>query len=196
MFESGEGAGTTTQSISLCKSLRKEGHKCIWTREPGGTKESNQIRKILLHKENKLHPLTELFLYEGARVESSLRVNYYRDKGFNIIKDRCWPSTDAYQGAAGKVDINLIRQLNEIATFEIKPDLLVIIDGEPEKLLKKETSPDRFSAKGLEYHQKVREGYLDILVRYPEFAVKINYREGDIRGMQEEIYDHVRKILD
>ena len=196
IFDGGEATGTTTHSNLLYEFLIEKKIPCVWTREPGGTDLGIKIRRILLDPENQISSLAELFLYEADRInqyETIIEPNL--KNGLNVLSDRSWPATDAYQGAAGKVDINLIRQLNEIATLNINPDLLFIIDGNPEKLLKKEIDPDRFAEKSLNYHQKVRQGYLEILKRYPEFAIKINYREDNIKGMQEEITSHVKERL-
>lgn len=195
-FEGGEGTGTTTHTREFCNFLTTNKIPNIWTREPGGTEFGMRVRSILLDPDLEVSPLSELFLFEADRVDQYENiVKPSLEKGVNVISDRSWPSTEVYQGTAGKVDINLIKQLNRLATQGINPDLLFIIDGDPRELLKRETDPDRFAAKGLEYHKKVRQGYLDILNRYPEFAVKINYRNDDINGMQEEIRGYVKDRL-
>lgn len=85
--------------------------------------------------------------------------------------------------------------MNKEATFGIRPDLLIIIDVSPEKGLEKELDPDRFAAKGIDYHKKVNSGYLQIAKSDVDISTVIKYREGDVEGMQKEIRTIVKKIL-
>ncbi len=188
IIEGGEGCGKSTQAKLLHEYLTELNIPCILSREPGGVKESEEIRKILLNKESNLSPITELFLFEAARAE------FFRkklipslEKFISVIADRSGYSTEAYQGYAGGIDLSLIKKLNNEATFGIKPDLAFIIDVHPTIGLKNEKDADRFASKGLGYHTKVNQGYVEIAKNNPDVCIVIPYREEDIGGIQEEI---------
>jgi len=196
IFEGGEGCGKSTQAKLLKEFFDKNKIPCILSREPGGIKESEQIRNILLKKENKLHPITELFLYEAARTEFfNQKVIPSLKKGVTVIIDRSGYSTEAYQGYAGKVNLNLIKKLNEIATFGSSPFLVFLIDIETKKGLEKEKEKDRFAEKGIKYHEKVREGYLKIAKENKNKFIVIKYKEDKIQKMQLEIRKHLKQRM-
>jgi len=196
LLEGEEGCGKDTQLQLLQESFQNKGYDIIVTGEPGGTAESEQIRKVLLGSKNRLDDITELFLYQAARRDIFDKIIVPNlNKGNIILSGRGFPSTHAYQGFGGGVDLDLITRLNKIATFGVEPDLLVIIDIDPVKGLEKETDKNRFSKKTLEYHQRVRQGYLDVAKKFSNFSVVIDYREGDIEGMHKEIMGHINKKL-
>ncbi|MFW6283381.1 MAG: dTMP kinase [Minisyncoccales bacterium] len=194
MLEGGEGCGKDTQAKLLEEYLLKKGYEVINTKEPGGTPEAEQIRNVLLKKENNLDDLTELFLYQAARKELNNKIiKPSIENGKIVISRRGFPSTFAYQGYAGGVNPELIEELNKISMHEIFPDLLFIIDIDPETGLKKETNPDRFAAKKIDYHNKVRQGYLKVAEKYPHISMVIPYQEGNLEKMQEQIRHHLKK---
>jgi len=196
LLEGGEGCGKSTQAKLLYEYFLRNEIECVLSREPGGIKESEEIRKILLNPENNLSNIGELFLFEAARTEFFAQlVKPTLEKGTSLIADRSGYSTEAYQGYAGGIGLNLIRKLNDMATLGIKPDLTFIIDIDPEKGLKKEKNPDRFASKGLEYHIKVREGFLDIAKNNPETCILIHYRNREINETQKIIRDYVNERL-
>ena len=195
VIEGGEGCGKTTQSQLIYDYLVSKGINSILTREPGGVEEAEKIREILKDKANDLHPLTELFLFEAARTEFFRRVvvpNLKHD--VIVISDRSGYSTEAYQGYAGEQDLNLIRHLNNLSTFDTSPDLAIIIDINPRVELIKEVVNDRFSQKGLEYHIKVRKGFLEVAKRNKNCRV-VSYKPGNIKGTHREIRDYVERLI-
>jgi len=196
LIEGGEGCGKGEQSRRLLRHFKKKNIPALILREPGGTKEAELIRNILLSKENNLDSETELFLYEAARREIfQKKIKPALNAGKNIILDRSWPSTYAYQGYAGGINLSLIESLNYIATSGIFPDLLIIININSKTGLSKEKKPDRFALKGLKYHQKVNEGYLSIARKFPEFSIIIPYQEGRPKLMQKEIQREIKNYL-
>jgi dTMP kinase len=195
VFEGGEGSGKSTQAKLLYEYLTEKNISCILTKEPGGTKEGQKIRQILIDKESVLSPFSELFLFLADRVESYHKIiKPNLEQGKIIIKDRSRFSTEAHQGAAGKIDMEIIRKLNKISTFNINPDLLIIIDINSEEGLKKEEDSNRFAAKGLEYHQKVNQFYRKLAEKL-DFAVLIKYEEGNPQAMHKEILKHLKERL-
>ncbi len=195
VIEGGEGCGKTTQAERLWKYLSESGLEVYAGREPGGVEPAEEMRRILKNREYSISPIGELFGFNFARSEFYNRVVIPNlTSGINVILDRSGWSTEAYQGYAGGVDLNIIRQMNRISTRGVDPDLGIIIDVDPLTGLSKESEKDRISARGLEYHLKVREGFLKIAMTNARCKV-VSYREGDVDGMQEEIREHVKAVL-
>ncbi|WP_029523239.1 dTMP kinase [Persephonella sp. KM09-Lau-8] len=166
-FEGVEGAGKSTQAKLLYQYLIDKGKDAILTKEPGGTKTGQKIRQILLEKTDEIFPpVAELMLYEADRnfhihnlIKPSLQQGKY------IICDRFTDSTLAYQGYARGLNINLIKQLNEIATEGIKPDITFLIDIPVEeglKRIKQIRQADRIEDEDIQFHKRLREGFLKI----------------------------------
>ncbi|MGE0601701.1 MAG: dTMP kinase [Dehalococcoidia bacterium] len=161
VFEGGEGSGKSTASAAISTRLRDSGTIVVHTREPGGTKVGELVRG-LLHEE--LTPWAELFAFLVARaqlVEEVIRPALAR--GETVICDRFAPSTFAYQVHARGLDEAKVRSANATATGGLEPDLIVYLDIDPEIGLRRkhgETEAIRTGLEGLEFHRKVREGYL------------------------------------
>ncbi|MBU0959076.1 MAG: dTMP kinase [Nanoarchaeota archaeon] len=199
MLEAGEGCGKDTQADKIIPWLQEKGYNVVRTKEPGGTPEAEAIRNILTGKalggDANLDALEELHLFSSARASNYRHVVIpYKQrappegkKGNIILKTRGWPSTIAYQGHAGRVDLDLIKRHIRDATRGILPDLLLIIDNNPTTGLSREIDANRFAAKGLAYHQDVRKGYLAVAEEYPNISVVIPYVDGKIDEMQETI---------
>ena len=160
-FEGVEGAGKTTQVQRLAAAL---GPDVVRTREPGGTPISERIRDIFLTSDG-ITVVTELLLIAAARaqhvdelIRPALAANQI------VICDRFIDATVAYQGYRGGIDLDLIHQLNRVATSGLTPDITFILDLPPEIGLQRqqhgETHQDRLDKEPLELHRKVREGYL------------------------------------
>lgn len=197
MLEGGEGCGKDTQAKLLKEYFDSKKIPCTITKEPGGTPVAEEISKILKDKKNDLSPNTELFLFQAAREDNYRNVIFpflNTDKMQVLIKTRGWPSSIAYQGFGGKLNIDYIEELNKKTTKGWLPDLLFIIDIDPKKGLEKEVAPDRFATKGEKYHQEVRRGYLWVARNYSDISVVIPYSEG-IKNMQQEIIGIIHKRL-
>ncbi|MBW2973105.1 dTMP kinase [Candidatus Woesearchaeota archaeon] len=201
-FEAGEGAGKGTQVSLLKEYLEKKGFKVLLTREPGGLPLPEALRKEVQHPDKEHTPEGELLLFSTARyLHAKDKIKPALEKGMIVITDRLHDSTTVYQGYAGGIDINFIKQVHKVALGDIMPDLTIFIDIDPELGLKKMTTnefgkPDRMESKGLEFHKKVREGYLTLAKLEPDRIKVIKYRDGDIEGMQNEIRDYVDKLLE
>lgn len=185
----GEGSGKGTHSKFLINSLKSKEIPVEYTREPGGIKEAEQIRKIILSKSNEISSLTELYLYEAARTEVFRKIIIPKlNSGITVVSDRSMYSTEAYQGFAGGIDLNLIRKLNNLSTFGIKSDLAIFIDVDPKSGLEKELDPDRMAAKGLSYHEKVNKGYGEIAKNNFSNSILIPYMEDGLYEMKSIIF--------
>jgi len=188
-FEGIEGSGKSTQAQLLKEYLVSEGRKVFLTREPGGPKISEQIREILLSNENKeMSPETELLLYLAARSQhTSECIIPALNRGEFVICDRYIDSTLAYQGIARELNLGAVIDINEFATYGLKPDLTFILDLPTDlliyRLLKKRL--DRIESESIEFHNKVRDAFLNI-AKYDERYIVMDSRD-DIYVLHEKI---------
>ncbi len=162
VFEGGEGAGKSTQVEALARRLSREGYEVVSTHEPGGTPLGEDVRSWLKTRTD-LTPTTELLLFAAARaqlVENVIAPALHSGK--IVICDRFTASTIAYQGYGRGLDMELIGRLNQAATGGLQPDLTVFLDVPVEVGLarKKGSGFDTFEAEAIEFHLRVRDGYL------------------------------------
>ncbi|MCC6958821.1 MAG: dTMP kinase [Dehalococcoidia bacterium] len=161
VFEGGEGSGKSTASLAVAHRLSAAGAVVVHTREPGGTRAGERVRE-LLHED--LTPWAELFAFLVARAQLVAEViRPALTRGETVICDRFAPSTFAYQAHARGLDAEKVRAANAIATGGLEPDLVVYLDIDPEVGLRRklgEAEAIRTGLEGLEFHRKVREGYL------------------------------------
>ena len=166
VFEGGEGCGKSTQTRALYRRLSKDGFGAILTREPGGTRLGERVRRHLKRTgDARISPLAELFLIATARAQLVSEVIRPRlAEGQTVICDRFTPSTLAYQGYGRGLNTDAIRHVNDIATDGMSPDLIVLLDVPVEEGLdrKKGKEKDRFESESLAFHARVRRGYLDM----------------------------------
>lgn len=170
-LEGPEGAGKTTQLKLLSKQLEILGIAYTTTRDPGGTPLGRQIRRILLNPENPIKPMAELLLYQADRAQHVEEVIVPAlNNGHLVICDRYIDSTIAYQGYGRGLDLELISKLNEIATGGLKPELTILFDIESSDGLARlhPGGQDRLEQEALEFHLKVRQGYLQLTKLEPE----------------------------
>ncbi len=159
-LEGPEGAGKSTVIKMLAERIRAQGFTVLVTREPGDGPVGKQIREILLHGE-KIASTTELFLFLADRaqhVEAIIRPALQR--GEFVLCDRYSDSTLVYQGYGRGLDLDMLRRLNEIATGGLQPDVTLLLDLPPEVGLARQGSKDRLDLEPIEFHQKIRDGFL------------------------------------
>jgi len=193
-FEGPEGCGKSTQSGLLYKYLKKNGHRVVYLREPGGVKISEKIRKILLDAKNSgMSSECEMLLYMASRAQVVTDIiRPALEKGRIVICDRFLDSTVAYQGYGLGVDIALIKRIGVFATSGKVPDLTILLDLPVEKgLTHRKFKEDRIELRSLDYHRRVRNGYLDIARKEPA-RVKIVKVEKDKSKTQKSI----RKLIE
>jgi len=203
-FEGGDGAGKSTQIKALESHLKARGRSCVMTREPGGTTLGKLIRQALL--EVGKQPITspaELFLYLADRAQHVQDVILPAiDAGKIVLCDRYTDSTLAYQGYGRGNDLKLLRQLNEFADRRVEPDLTLLLDCPVELGLSRtarrqlkarggEGREDRFEREKLEFHQRVRQGFLELARAEPK-----RFRVIDASRPAEEVAREIQSVVD
>jgi dTMP kinase len=167
-LEGPEGSGKTSQLAPLAEFLRQEGQEVLVTREPGGTPISDQIRGIIMKMDNTaMHPRTEILLFLAARAQLVAQViRPALEAGKVVICDRYADSTLAYQGYGHGNDLDLLRRLLDFATGGLQPDLTLLLDVDVEDGIRRKLSGgsewNRMDAYTLAFHQRVRQGYLEL----------------------------------
>src|SRR5436309_12724453 len=179
-FEGSEGCRKSTQVQRLAEPLEHSGVSYLVTREPGGTAISETIRELLQfapHGET-MRPQTELLLFEASRsqlVRETIRPAL--EHGLCVIADRFFDSTTVYQGAARKLDRQIIERLNAFAVDDCVPDITFVLDVDAataESRMQKPRRPDRMEQQPAEFHERVRRGYRDLAAREPNRMVLID----------------------
>ncbi|MGA1479642.1 MAG: dTMP kinase [Candidatus Nanopelagicales bacterium] len=170
VFEGGEGAGKSTQSRALADYLEARGHRVRRTREPGGTPAAEAVRAILLDPDNAgLDDRAEALLFAAARGDHAARViRPALDAGEIVISDRYLDSSVAYQGVARALGAERVADLSLWATGGLVPDLTIVLDVDPALGLARVVGPDRLEAEPVEWHERVRQAFLDIAARTPD----------------------------
>jgi dTMP kinase len=183
-FEGSECCGKSTQSKLLYEYLKKQSYPVIFLREPGGTKVSEKIRKILLDGRNdSITPETELLLYMASRAQTVKEViEPALKKGKIVLCDRFLDSTIVYQGYGLGIDLKLIRDMGSFATAGIKPDLTILLDLPLKKALggigcKK----DRIESRAFVYHLRVKKGYLTLARKDPARIKVVKLEENKLQ---------------
>ena len=202
-FEGGDGTGKSTQIKLLQRHLIAEGKSCLTTREPGGTPLGQLLRKILLQSGN--HPIsssTELFLYLADRAQHVHEVIAPAiTQGKIVLSDRHTDSTVAYQGYGRGFDVQLLLSLNRIASQGLTPDITFLLDCPVQlglsRTIHRRSGPliaegaDRFENENLEFHEKVRQGFLDLARAEPGRFYII-----DASQSEREVFAAVKEIVD
>jgi dTMP kinase len=196
-----DGTGKSTQHRLLVRHLRSEGYKVVSTREPGGTAVGERVRNILLaSRTGELAPLAELALICAARaqhLEEVVRPALAR--GEIVVSDRFNDASIAYQGYGRKLGVAAVRAFDRIVCGHTQGDLTIVLDLDPRVALARaqgreirhNSTRGRFEAAGLEFHQRVRAGYLTIARREPR-RVKVVKADRPVVEVQTEI----RRIVD
>ena len=191
-FEGADGCGKTTQMKLLADYLESQGLEVVLTREPGGKGLGERVREILLNYDGEVSDRCESFLFLADRAQNiDIIVNPAVEQGKIVLCDRHIDSTVAYQGYGRGLDLDRIKMLNNLATNGRKPDLTIVFDIDVETSMKRVGSEkDRMESAGIEFHNKVRNGYLEIAKQEPE-RVKVI----DASRSIEEVFDDVIKVI-
>jgi dTMP kinase len=173
-FEGPDGSGKTMQIKPTADFLCSQGYEVFSAREPGGTSIGDQVREILMNLENtSMNPRAETLLFCAARAQLVDEViRPHLERGEVVLLDRYADSTMAYQGYGHQNDLGLIRSLLAFATGGLKPDLTLLLDIDPEIGLRRRQENggewNRLDAYQLQYHQRVRQGYLQMADAEPD----------------------------
>ena len=200
-LEGPDGSGKTSHVKPLAEWLEERGYRVHSAREPGGTMISEQIRKIIHDNNNtEMHPRTETLLYQAARaqiVEQVLRPKLA--EGMIVLCDRYADSTLAYQGYGHQQDLDEVGSLVRYATGGLVPDLTLLLDVDVETgLTRRQKSGgewNRLDAYELEFHRRVREGYLQMAKKEPKRWEVVDARQPwDLvqKTLREAILRHIK----
>lgn len=196
VFEGIDGSGKSSVSAKIEERLKAAGRKVLRTREPGGTPIGEKCRGVLLDPANaEMFPWTELFLYMASRAQLVDQViRPALAKGVDVLCDRYYYSTAAYQGAAGKVGVPVVLQLaEEVAKFQ-RPDRVLLFDVPP-KVARQRAGDrrDRVEAKGEAYQERVRRGFLKMAKADKRFTVLDASKPADV--VLEAAWKAVDRVL-
>lgn len=204
-----EGSGKSTQMGLLKDYLERRGVNVTALREPGGTLLGEQIRDILLNDADgrRVEPMAELYLYSACRtelVEEVIRPALGQRR--TVICDRYVDSTVAYQGYGRGLDIDTVKAINRSAVAGVMPDVTIVIDMDPAAGIKRAWSrieerkleggpcEDRFEKEALDFHTRVRDGYLAIAKAEPE-RVRVVDGNGEIGSIHKAICDIIGAMI-
>lgn len=191
-----DGCGKSTQAELLCKKLSHQNYDYIMVREPGGTTVGENVRQILLNNNYSPSLHSEMFLYMAARSELTRQILGPALKtGQLVICDRFTDSTLAYQGFGGGADLGMIRYLSSVATGGLAPDLTLLLDLPVEEAIgRRGDSTDRMESKDIRFHQRVRNGYLEIAQNEPE-RIKVINALYSVEELSEIIWELIENLL-
>ncbi len=193
-LEGSEGSGKSTQSALILDYLKSKNLPVMLLREPGGVKISEKIREMLLDVHHKaMGDECETLLYMAARAQLVKEVlKPALDKGQIVLCDRFLDSTIAYQGWGNGVDVDAIESMGKFAVGKIKPDLTLLFDIDPQQgLSRTNAKKDRIELRSLQYHARVRQGYLALAKKEPERIKVIR-----VDAPKEEIFERVKTYID
>ena len=196
-LEGGEGAGKTTQARLLAIWLREQGYDVITTREPGATKVGMRLRAVLLDTAHAgLSARAETLLYAADRAEHVASViNPALDRGAVVVTDRYVDSSLAYQGAGRKLPAAEVARVNQWATGGLAPDLTVLLDMPPAHGLgRRARSADRLEAEPLDFHERVRSGFLGLARAEPQRYLVLDASR-PAAELSREIQERIRDML-
>jgi len=201
-FEGPECAGKTTQIALLSEYLRSKKISVITTREPGGTEIGEQIVKHLTGPDAVVDE-AELLLFAASRAQHvKTFIKPALEQGVTVITDRFMDSTTAYQGYARGIDISFVKQLNSFATIGLIPDITFILDLLPEEIEKRASKrqetlfvEDRIESEKIDFHRRVREGFLRIAQEEPE-RVKVIDAMQEIEAVKSQIIKELNNAFD
>jgi len=200
-FEGPEGCGKSTHSRRIYEDIVSRGYEAVFTVEPGGTSLGSRIREILLEREDiSFNSSAELFLFEADRAQHMAEVIIPALEGGEVvICDRFNTATFAYQGYGLGMDMKEIEALDAIATRGVNPDLTILLDIDVDTGLQRagrERAADKMEQRSRQFHQKVRQGYLDLAKKNPG-QIRVLESKGEIDAVyklvKEEVYGFIER---
>lgn len=198
VFEGCEGCGKSTQARALHRRMVHSGMQVLLTREPGGTPFGEQARRCLKQRnDTRISPMAELLLISASRaqlLEEVIRPSLAEGK--SVVCDRYTYSTMAYQGYGRGLDLGVVGMVSDVVTQKLKPDLVVLLDMPVEVALsrKKATAHDRIERESFLFHQRVRDGYLQMAAAEPERWLVMNANLPR-KAIEKDIWQRVSDLL-
>jgi dTMP kinase len=194
-FEGPEGSGKTLQISALAEFLKEAGYPVLATREPGGTGIGDQVREILLDLDNiAMQARTEILLFQASRAQLVEEVILpHLAKGDIVLSDRYADSTIAYQGYGHQVNLEQLMNIVTFATGGLKPGLSLLLDIDVEDGLRRKSGGEewnRLDAYELDFHERVRQGFHQMVAAEPERWVVI-----DAAKTRSEVQAEIRQIV-
>lgn len=195
-FEGADGCGKTTQLKMLAECLTQKGYKVLITREPGAKGLGEKIREILLNYDGDVSDRCESFLFLADRAQHiDLIINPAVESGEIVLCDRHTDSSLAYQGYGRGLPVERIKMLNDLAVNGRYPDLTLVFDVDVETSMKRVGSQkDRMESAGMEFFNRVREGYLEIAKQEPK-RVKVLDAKKSIEDIHNDVIKLIEEIL-
>ncbi|MGB4608252.1 MAG: dTMP kinase [Tissierellia bacterium] len=194
VLEGSDGSGKSTIADRIGKYFSQKGHDIEFTREPGGTQISEKIRELILDRDNtEMDYRTEALLYAASRAQLvSEKIIPWLKAGKVVISERYVYSSLVYQGLGRGLGIDEVKKINDFATAGLKPDLVIFLDIDPEKALKRKLSidgGDRLENEDISFHRSVYEGYKKLSSHFPEIITIDGDRSID------EVFEEIKGLL-
>jgi dTMP kinase len=192
-----DGTGKSTQIRLLADWLRAGGHDVVTCVDPGGTPVGQQLRQIVLESRHELSTECEALLFMASRAQLVAEViRPALDDGRIVVSDRFLLATVVYQGHAGRLDVDQLWQVGQLSTGGLEPDLTLVLDLPYERALERRgaRAADRMESKPIEYHRRVRSGFLTEASRHPD-KLRVIDASGSVEAVQAEVRRHVAALL-
>lgn len=195
-LEGADGCGKTTQLNLLKEYLASRGYEIVVTREPGGKGLGEKLREILLNYDGEVSDRCEAFLYLADRAQNiDTIIKPAINSGKIVLCDRHTDSSVAYQGYGREQNIDNINMLNELAVNGVHPDLTIVFDIDTEtSMARVGAEKDRLESAGIEFHKRVRNGYLEIAKKNPQ-RIKVVDASQTIEDVQRDVIKIVEGVL-
>jgi len=194
VLEGPDGSGKSSIAEFMAEYLKEKGHEIEFSIEPAGSKICEKIRDIILDVENEeMSSEAEALLYAASRAQHvSEKIKPTIDSGKDLICERFYYSSLVYQGIGRKLGVDVVKSFNEFAIQGVYPDLVIFLDIEPGKALRRKkdkTEWDRLEKEKISFHEEVYQGYKEIIKISPEIEVVNADRS------RSEIYRDVKKLI-
>lgn len=195
-LEGADGCGKTTQLNLLKEYLTSKGYEIVVTREPGGKGLGEKLREILLNYDGEVSDRCEAFLYLADRAQNiDTIIKPAINSGKIVLCDRHTDSSVAYQGYGREQNIDDINMLNELAVNGVHPDLTIVFDIDTEtSMARVGAEKDRLESAGIEFHKRVRNGYLEIAKKNPQ-RIKVVDASQTIEDVQRDVIKIIEGVL-
>lgn len=195
-LEGADGCGKTTQLNLLKEYLTSRGYEIVVTREPGGKGLGEKLREILLNYDGEVSDRCEAFLYLADRAQNiDTIIKPAINSGKIVLCDRHTDSSVAYQGYGREQNIDNINMLNELAVNGVHPDLTIVFDIDTETSMERVgAEKDRLESAGIEFHKRVRNGYLEIAKKNPQ-RIKVVDASQTIEDVQRDVIKIIEGVL-